>query len=171
MGSRDFNGMATSMLHCGKKAVRVVSFSGLPPQINFPCILKQRKTGLVREYHLLPLFCRPALVISTPLQPLLNVDSVKHRFGGSSLISGFIELTANSFGRNWAIQMLIQLKICINKIIIVLHYKNCSECRAFSATHNQHLFSKARCTRPTISGLSDASPAATAILTIKFSSG
>ena len=28
--------------------------------------------------------------------------------GGSSIISGIIELAANSFGRNWTIQMLIQ---------------------------------------------------------------
>ena len=49
-------------------------------------------------------------MISTPLQPLLNVDSGKQRFpdGGSSMISDFIELTANSFGRDWTVQMLMQ---------------------------------------------------------------
>ena len=49
-------------------------------------------------------------MISTPLQPLLNVDSGKQRFpdGGFS-ISGFTEHTANSFSKNWIIQMLIQL--------------------------------------------------------------
>ena len=38
-------------------------------------------------------------MISTPLQPLLNVDSGMLRFpdGGSSMISGFVELTANNF--------------------------------------------------------------------------
>ena len=62
------------------------------------------------EYHLLSLVFRPALLISTPLQPLLNVNSGKQRFpdGGPSMISGFIELTANCFGRNCTIQMLIQ---------------------------------------------------------------
>ena len=50
-------------------------------------------------------------VISTPFQPLLNVDTGKQRFpdGGTSMISGFIELTGNSFCRRWTIQMLIQL--------------------------------------------------------------
>ena len=50
--------------------------------------------------------------ISTPLQSLLNVDIGKQRFpeGGSSMIPGFIELTENSFGRNYTNQMLIQLR-------------------------------------------------------------
>ena len=102
---------STSVHHCGKKAVRIVSFSGLPPHINSPCSLEKRKNGLVGEYSLLLLVFSPALVISTPFQPLLNVDSGRQRFpdGGSSMISSFIELTANSFGRNWTIQMLTQL--------------------------------------------------------------
>ena len=76
---------------------RVVSFPGLPPHINSPCSWEKR-TGLVGEHHLLPLICRPAHVISKPLQPPLNV-----------MIHGFIEFTANSFGRNWTIEMLIRL--------------------------------------------------------------
>ena len=61
---------------------------------------------------MLQLACTPVLVISTPLQHLLNVDSRKHSFsdGGSSMISGFNKFTANFFGRNWTIEMLIQLK-------------------------------------------------------------
>ena len=57
------------MLLCLKKAVRVVGFSGLHPHTNAPCSWEKRKTGIVGEYHLLPLVYRPALVISTPLQP------------------------------------------------------------------------------------------------------
>ena len=103
--------LSTSVFHCGKKAVRVVSCPGLTPHINSPCSWEKRKTGLVGEYHLLPLVCRPALVISTPLQTDLNANSRKKRFldGGSFIISGFIKFTANSFCRNWTIQMLIQL--------------------------------------------------------------
>ena len=44
----------TSVLHCGKKAVRVVSFPGLPPHINSPCSWDEGETGLVGENHLLP---------------------------------------------------------------------------------------------------------------------
>ena len=41
----------------------------------------------------------------------MNADSGKQRFpdDGSSMISVFIRITANSFDRNWTIQMLIQL--------------------------------------------------------------
>ena len=90
---------------------QVLSFPLLPPHINSACSWKKRKTELVGEYHLLLLVCRLALVISTLLRPLLNVDSRNQRFsdGGSSIISGITELTANIFGRNWTIQMLIQL--------------------------------------------------------------
>ena len=113
MGPRELHDMAAqNITDCGKKLaqVRVVSFPELPTQIISPCSLEKRITGLVGEYLLLPLFCRPALVISTPLQPLMDVDCGKQRFpdGGSFMISGFIELTANSFGLNWTIQMLIQ---------------------------------------------------------------
>ena len=85
------------LLQCGKKAVRVLSFPVLPPHINSPFSWEKRKTGQVGKYHFFPLVCRLALVISTVLQFLMNVDSGKQRFpdGGSSMISGFIELTAN----------------------------------------------------------------------------
>ena len=101
---------STSVFHCGKKAVRVVSFPGLPPHINSPCSWEKRKPNSsenITRFFLL--VCRPALVISTPL--LLNVDSGKQRLfdGGTSMISGLNELTANSFGWNWTIQMSIQL--------------------------------------------------------------
>ena len=88
--------LSTSVLHCGKKAVRVVSFPGHKLALQ----LKKEKTGLVGEYHLLPLVYRPAPLISTPLQPLLNVDGGKQRFpnGGFSMIFGLIELSANIFG-------------------------------------------------------------------------
>ena len=64
----------------------VVSFPGLPPNINSPCSWEKRETGLSENitcFHRSA--CRPALVISTPLQPRLNVDSGKQRFpdGGS----------------------------------------------------------------------------------------
>ena len=102
---------STSVLHCGKKAVRVVSFSGLPPHINSPCSWEKIESGLVGEYPQYSFVFRPDLVISTPLQPLLNVDSEKQKFldGSSSMISGFIELTVNIFGWNRIIQMLIKL--------------------------------------------------------------
>ena len=78
------------------------------------CSWEARSQGCkphVAEYHLLPLVCRPAVAISTSLQSLLNVDSEKYKFPdvGSYMISSFIELTANSFDRNWTIQMLFQL--------------------------------------------------------------
>ena len=55
-----------------------------------------KRTELVGYWHL------TAFVISTSLQPLLNIVSEKQRFhdGGSPMISGFIELMSNSFGRN-----------------------------------------------------------------------
>ena len=66
---------------------------------------------LGKETNRTLLVCRLALVVPTSLQPLLNVDSGKKKFphGGSSMMSVFIELAANSFGRNWTIQILIQL--------------------------------------------------------------
>ena len=75
-------------LHYKKKAVRVISFPELPPHINSPCSWENKKIGFVGEYHLLPLVCRPAHVISSPLQPFLNVDSSKQKFpdGSSSII-------------------------------------------------------------------------------------
>ena len=53
--------------------------------------LGKEKNGIVGEYRSLPLVCRLALVISTPLQPLLNVDSGEQRFPDavSSMISKF----------------------------------------------------------------------------------
>ena len=139
---------STSVLHCGKKAVKVVSFPGLPPHIISLCNLEKIKIGLVGEYHLLSLVCRPALVISTPLfQPLPNVDIEKQRFpdGGSFMISVFIELTANRFSRNYTIQMLIQLSSHFggNSPILSLYNswfwksgKNYSGCCRFSVLLN-----------------------------------
>ena len=107
MGPREFYDMAAQTIsgpppyfivgrrHSGLQA----SLGCYAAHINSPCIWEKRKTGLVGEYHLIQLVCRPALVISAPLKHLLNVDSGKQRFpdGGSSMISGIIELTANSF--------------------------------------------------------------------------
>ena len=56
-----------------------------------------------------------------------------------------------------------------NKIIIVLHYNYSSNVGHFQRQiNNLHLFSKERCTRPTIPVLSDISPAVTAIIAIQF---
>ena len=41
---------------------------------------EKRKTGLFGKYHFLLLVCRPVLVISTPLQPFLNVNSGNQDF-------------------------------------------------------------------------------------------
>lgn len=90
------------VFHCRKKAVDSKAFPGLPPHVNSPCSGEKRKTGRVREYYLLPLDCPPDLVISTPAQLFLYVLMRKKSFsdGGSCMISGFIELTANNLGRN-----------------------------------------------------------------------
>ena len=50
------------------------------PHINSPYSWGKIKIRLVVEYHLLQSVCRPALVSSTPLQLLLNVDIGKQRF-------------------------------------------------------------------------------------------
>ena len=65
-------------------------------------------------------------MISTPLQPLLNIDSGKQRFpdSGSSTIPGFIELAPNSFGRTWIIQILIQLSRNFGGSSQVLYFHN-----------------------------------------------
>ena len=69
-------------------------------------------------------------MISTPLQALLNVDSGKQRFpdGGSSMISGFIELMSNSFGENWTIQMFIQFSSNLGGSSPMLSSKNAFYC-------------------------------------------
>ena len=61
------------------------------------------------------------------LRPFLNVVSGKLRFPdcGSSMISGFIELTTNSFGRNWTIQMPIQLSIYIRVQYVLMDVGLC----------------------------------------------
>ena len=65
---------SASVFHCGRKTVTVVSFPELPPHINSHCSWEKRTTVLIGEYRLLPLVCRPALMISTPLQPFLNIN-------------------------------------------------------------------------------------------------
>ena len=84
----------TSVLHREKKAVRVLNFSWLPPLINSPC-------SWVRIISL-------ASLQTTPCD-LYTTSTASSECSRSSMISGNIELMANSFVRNWTIQMRIQL--------------------------------------------------------------
>ena len=54
-----------SLLKYHWSTVKVVNFPVMPPHINSPCSWEKRKTWLVGEYHLVPLVCKPVLVIST----------------------------------------------------------------------------------------------------------
>ena len=80
---------SASVLDCGKKLVSVITLIGPGLHPHSPTALLLGRAG---EYYLLPLICRQALVISTPLQHL-NFDSGNQRFPDScsSIISGFID--------------------------------------------------------------------------------
>ena len=102
---------STSVLHWVKKAVMIVSFPSWAASL--------WKTELVGEHHLLPLVCIPALVISIPLQPLLNVDSGKQRFpdGGSSMICGFTDLKSNSFGKTGLFRSWLNSAVTLTAVV------------------------------------------------------
>ena len=62
---------STFVLHCGKKAVRVVSLIPWAASTHKPALQLRKEKNCTRgEYHVLPLVCRTALEITTSLQPI-----------------------------------------------------------------------------------------------------